>query len=88
MIRARFKTSSPDPRPVNWPIQYPYWVTGYGENYTIIVAYAADDREILKNWPEAEDIEYTEERDFYFSDRFPKPIWFNIKQKAEEALYD
>lgn len=76
MIRARFKTDPDDFRPVNWPIRHPYWCTGYGDEYSIVVAYADDEAEILHNWPDATDIE-SEPRDGYtFADRFPKPEWF------------
>ena len=78
MIRARFKANADDYRPVNWPINHPYWCTGYAgdDSYSIVVAYADDEAEILRNWPEAADIEYEEEDHYFFSDRFPKPSWF------------
>lgn len=80
MIRVRFKVDSEDPRPVNWPINHPYWVTGYaGETErTILVAYADNQEEILNNWPEAEDIDVLEHdiESYAFSDRFPQPQWF------------
>jgi len=75
MIRARFKTSSEDFRPVNWPIKHPYWCSGHGEGYSIIVAYADDVEEIQRNWPEADDIDFTEEAAYKFTDRFQKPEW-------------
>ena len=77
MIRCRFRANEDDYRPVNWPVKHPYWCTGYGEGYSIVVAYADDEAEILENWPEAEGIDI-EERDTYtFTGRFPKPEWFN-----------
>jgi hypothetical protein len=76
MIRARFKANEEDYRPVNWPIKHPYWCTGGGDGYSIVVAYADDIEEILRNWPEAEDIDYEERDDYTFTDRFPKPDWF------------
>lgn len=86
MIRARFKANYEDSRPVNWPIKHPYWETGFAgdESYSIVVAYADDEAEILRNWPEATDIEFTEEKegDYFFSDRFQKPDWF--KEKGEK----
>lgn len=76
MIRCRFRTKAEDYRPVNWPIKHPYWCTGYGDDYSIIVAYADDEAEIMRNWPEAYDLD-SEERDKYvFTDRFAKPDWF------------
>lgn len=77
MIRARFHVNDDDYRPVNWPIKHPYWCSGYGENYAVIVAYADDEAEILTNWPDAVEIE-SEVRDTYtFTDRFQKPDWFD-----------
>lgn len=76
MIRARFKANEEDYRPINWPVKHPYWCTGYGDGYSVVVAYADSVAEVLKNWPEAKDIEFTEESEYSFSDRFPKPEWF------------
>lgn len=79
MIRVRFKCNPDDPRPIHWPITHPYWVSGSGEGYSIVVAYADNEAEILRNWPDAYDLD-CEERDGYtFTDRFPKPIWFDRK---------
>lgn len=80
MIRARFKTHHRDPRPVNWPIKHPYWVTGTRHNGdSIIVAYADDVAEIKTNWPEAFDIDATDVDDYTFTSRFVKPDWFEAK---------
>lgn len=76
MIRARFKANADDYRSVNWPVKHPYWCSGYGQDYSVIVAYADDEAEILRNWPEASDIEFTEEIEYTFTDRFKKPDWF------------
>jgi hypothetical protein len=73
MIKVRFKTDSEDYRPVNWPIKHPYWCTGSGDGYSIIVAYADDEAEILSNWPEAFDIDTDAAEEYIFSSRFPKP---------------
>lgn len=76
MIRSRFKTKEKDYRPVNWPIKHPYWCTGFGENYNIIVAYADNEEEILHNWPEAYDIDSEDTDNYIFTDRFKQPEWF------------
>ncbi len=76
MIRARFYTSSEDERPINWPIKHPYWCSGSSGDKWVIVAYADDEHEILRNWPEAEDIDATDVTAYEFTDRFPKPEWF------------
>jgi hypothetical protein len=78
MIRARFKIALDDPRPVNWPLKHPYWISGWGDNYAILVAYADNVDEIKTNWPEAEDIDATEVEQYNFSGRFPQPEWFKI----------
>lgn len=82
MIRARFKANHDDPRPVNWPLKHPYWITGYAgdESHATVVAYADDLEEIKRNWPEADEIEHTDETEYSFSGRFPKPKWFQEAQ--------
>jgi hypothetical protein len=76
MLRVRFKANDKDPRPVNWPVKHPYWITGNGENYSIVVSYADDEEYIYNNWPEAEDLDIEENVSYTFSSRFPKPNWF------------
>ncbi len=90
MIRARFKANEDDFRPVVWPIKHPYWCTGYGDGYAIVVAYADDVAEIKRNWPEASDIEADETDGYVFTGRFPKPEWFvtpndAAKPRAEDG---
>lgn len=83
MIRARFKANRDDYRPVIWPIKHPYWCTGYGEDsvgeHSILVAYADDLQEIHRLWPESYDIDSRDVDDYQFTDRFPKPDWFEVK---------
>lgn len=76
MIRCRFKTSSEDWRSVNWPVKYPYWCSGYGDNYSVLIAYADSVDEIMTNWPEAYDLDSNEVDKITFTDRFPKPDWY------------
>jgi hypothetical protein len=76
MLRVRFKTNSPDPRPIHWPIKHPYWVTGYVDDYTIIVAYADDLDYIFENWPETMGLDYDKVDGYVFTSRFKKPDWF------------
>lgn len=82
MIRSRFKVNAEDYRPVVWPIKHPYWCTGYGgfdsefnAGYAIIVAYADDEAEIMRLWPDAVDLDSEEESEYTFTDRFRKPSW-------------
>jgi hypothetical protein len=76
MIRCRFKVYHDDYRPAVWPIKHPYWCSGQGEDYWILVAYADDEDEIRRNWPEAKDLESDEQDQYTFTDRFKKPGWF------------
>jgi len=76
MIRARFETDLDDYRPVNWPIKHPYWCTGFNDNASIVVAYADDEDEILRNWPDANDIDIEIVDGYTFNSRFAKPDWF------------
>ena len=76
MIRARFTTASEDPRPVEWPIKHPYWITGEnGHGNATVVAYADNLKEIIRLWPEANAISYTEVSGYLFTDRFERPEW-------------
>lgn len=76
MIRVRFEANLDDPRPINWPIKHPYWVSGENEESSILVAYADDTKYITNNWPEAKNVEVLEETNEYtFTDRFRKPDW-------------
>lgn len=79
MIRARFVVVGvEDYRPVHWPVKHPYWCSGYDSNMNpVIVAYADDEDEIKKNWPEATGIDSEPVTEYMFSGRFPKPKWFN-----------
>ena len=83
MLRVRFKANYEDSRPVNWPVKYPYWESGFAadESYAIVISYADDEKYIMANWPEAKDLEVQEVDKFVFTDRFPKPDWFQ-EEKA------
>lgn len=81
MIRSRFKVNDEDPRPVLWPIKHPYWVTGHGDDHAIVVAYADDEAEVMRNWPDARDLDSTPVDGYHFTDRFPRPTWFNDTSK-------
>lgn len=77
MIRCRFRANADDYRPVKWPVKHPYWVTGYGDDYSIVVAYSDDEGEILRNWPEATHLDSEQCSEYTFTDRFPCPEWFH-----------
>lgn len=77
MIRARFHANIQDPRPIKWPIKYPYWVSGEGDGYAIVVAYADNKEQIIELWPEATNIDIEERDEITFTDRFAKPTWWD-----------
>ena len=76
MLRVRFKANEDDYRPIKWPVKHPYWCSGYGEGYSVVISYADSEAYILENWPEATDLESEEVTEYSFSGRFPKPDWF------------
>lgn len=82
MIRARFYANGDDYRPVEWPIKYPYWCSGYtSKNESVIIAYADSIDDIKKLWPEAHEIEAEEVNEITFTSRFPKPSWYTEDQQ-------
>lgn len=74
-IWARFQASEDDYRPVKWPPPGPYWCTGYGEGYSVVVAYVRSEDQITEFWPEAENIDTSECDEVTYTSRFPKPGW-------------
>lgn len=78
--RARFLAD--DARPVKWPPAGPFWCTGYsGDDKEVVVAFVKTKKAIKEFWPEASEVEFTEESDIEFTERFPEPEWW--KKKAE-----
>lgn len=75
-IKYRFKTYSEDYRPLIFNPKYPYWCTGHGEDYFIIVAYLPIEEDLTLYWDDAFDIDFVEKENIEFSDRFPRPNWF------------
>ena len=75
-IRYRFYSQIEDYRPVLFNPAYPWWCTGYTDESAIIIAYLPIDEPLLKYWPEAESID-SEHRELFFSDRFPKPEYYD-----------
>jgi hypothetical protein len=76
VLRVRFKTKHKDYRPAIWPIQHPYWCSGHGEGYHILLAYVDSIEQLREQWPEAYDLDSEEVTEYQFSSRFPKPDWF------------
>lgn len=80
MIRARFHADHDDWRPVDWPPPGPCWCSGYAgdESYSVVVAYVEKPEQIKEFWPEASNIDLLETNvEPVFTDRFPKPDWWN-----------
>jgi len=77
MLRVRFHANADDYRPVKWPVKYPFWCTGYGDDYSIVIAYVDKVEDIHELWPEATNLDVEERDQITFSSRFPKPDWYN-----------
>jgi hypothetical protein len=75
-IRARFHANLEDSRPITFPPPGPFWETGFGEDYAIVVAYVRDEAQITEFWPEATHIDAQEVDEIVFTDRFAKPDWW------------
>ena len=74
----RFKTKSVDDyRPLidMADIQMPWWCTGSGMDYVIIVCYLPKHEALEKYWDDAYDIEFKRVSEITYTDRFPKPEW-------------
>ena len=80
MIRARFAlVGDPDWRPVTCPDDLlPYWCSGYDSaDQPIVIAFAKSVEQVMELWPNAEQpIDFEEVDGVTFSDRFPKPHWY------------
>ena len=75
-LRCRFRANKDDYRCIKWPPPGPYWCTGYGEGYSIVVAYVRNIDQVKEFWPEADDIDSDERSEITYTDRFPKPDWY------------
>lgn len=78
--RIRFHANPDDYRSVKWPPVGPYWYSGSGDGYSIVVAYVPHGftySDIRKYWPEAKGIDRMQEDvQIEFTDRFAKPDWW------------
>ena len=78
--RVRFRANPDDYRPIVFPPPGPFWCSGEGDGYSIIVAYMPAPfkvEELLKYWPEANHVEEMQrDTGISFSDRFAKPTWW------------
>lgn len=76
--RYRFHANFDDPRPVKFPPPGPWWESGFAANeeYSVVVAYLPSAAKLGHYWPEASEVTFTEETEIHFTDRFPKPDWW------------
>ena len=76
LLRVRFFANLDDCRPVNYPVEYPWWRSGETFTHSIVVSYADSEQYIYKNWPEATSLLSVEEVEkIVFTSRFPKLDW-------------
>lgn len=78
--RIRFMANVDDPRPIIWPPLGPYWISGSGFDFSVVVAYVPhefSDEGLKKYWPEAKEIDRMQtDIPIHYSDRFAKPDWW------------
>lgn len=75
-IKYRFKTKAIDDyRPLidMTDIQCPWWCSGEGTDYAIIICYLPMNEKLTDYWDDAYDIEETPKEKIIYTDRFPKP---------------
>ena len=77
LYRYRFKTKAEDFRPLTDMecIQMPWWCSGEGYDYWIIVCYLPENEDLYKYWDDAYDIDCEESDEIKYTDRFQKPSW-------------
>ena len=72
----RFHANENDYRPVKFPPPGPYWCSGFGDGYSIVICYLPAEASLTEFWPEANHVDETEEEKIVYSDRFAKPEWW------------
>lgn len=75
-LRHRFEANEDDYRPIKFPPPGPYWCTGYGDGHSIVVACLPPEVSVTEYWPEAANVDTQEVAEISFTDRFPKPDWW------------
>jgi hypothetical protein len=77
MLRVRFKVKEIDYRPVIWPVAHPYWCSGYdSDDWPILVSYVDSIEELMRQWPDAFQLDVEADVEIKFTSRFPKPEWY------------
>lgn len=87
--RYRFLTNADDYRPVKFPPPGPYWCTGYVQSdehpsgdRAIIIAILPLGEQLAEWWPDADLLETASVDIITFSERFPRPTWWQPILKA------
>lgn len=75
-IRYRFSTKADDNRPLVFNPSYPWWESGFGDDYSVNVAYLPAGEPLEKYWDDAYDITEDECDEIEFTSRFPKPKYY------------
>lgn len=78
--KLRFKTKSiEDYRPLKdmKEIQCPWWCSGEGTDYAIIICYLPKEECLYDYWDDAYDIDQEFTDEIVYTDRFPKPDWIS-----------
>ena len=83
MHRYRFHANEHDWRPVTFPPPGPYWCTGYGDGYATLVAWVPKGQ-VQAYWPEATEIDDMGAQPIFFTDRMPKPDWWQAREVTHE----
>jgi len=84
-VRYRFSTKEEDYRPVKWPPAGPYWCSGYWGDNAILIAYLPHGALLQDYWPEVAEVESTEVAEIAYTDRFPRPDWWQPKSAPAPA---
>jgi len=75
-FRCRFQTDANDPRPVKFPPPGPWWHSGSGDDFAVVIAYLKTEKQIKEYWPDATHIDVFPVDEIVYTDRFPKPDWY------------
>lgn len=62
--------------PAKWPPPGPYWETGRNERNTVVRAYIRMIEQLREYWPDASYVALREAGTITYSEKYPKPDWF------------
>ena len=90
MRRFRFYVPGDDGRPIQFPPEGPFWITGYAGDEedvrTYVVAYSPDEETLTgpARWPDAQEIDDMGDHEIEFTDRFRCPEWWSAMLAERE----